>query len=68
MMCWYFEITIMNCDTAEEETIERNFIMRSDMDYFTAWKSCVDAAKEVFDGKEKPFSWVIKSIVEVTRR
>ena len=68
MMTWYFLITILNCSTGETENIEKCFIAHGDLDYFTAWKKCADAAKEAFDTKEKPFMWCIKSIEDITRR
>ena len=67
-MFWYFEVTIKNIKTGQDETFDASINNGfGSVNYFDAYKKIVDAAKSYIDEKEDKFSWVIANIEDVTR-
>jgi len=63
-MFWYFEVTIKNIKTGQDETFDASI---NNGNYFDAYKKIIDAAKSYIDEKDDKFSWVVASIEDVTR-
>lgn len=64
-MFWYFEVTIKNIKTGQDETFDAS--IDNGVNYFDAYKKIIDAAKSYIDEKDDRFSWVVASIEDVTR-
>lgn len=67
-MFWYFEVTIKNIKTGQEDTFDASINNGfGSVNYFDAYKKIIDSAKSYIDGLEDKFAWVIASIEDVTR-